>query len=238
MRILVVNEDNVVANLLERSLAHHRHVVDMANNGQIGWQYLESNQYELILLSLQLPKMNGISFCSKMRSQGHTIPILLITARDAWQSGIQGLDAGADDYITKPLDLKELNARIRALSRRKKVIPHTVLQVNELVLDPSSCQVNYKTKPIKLTAKEYNILELFLRNPKRVYSRAQILDLIWTFENSPSEESVKTHIQGLRKKLRQVGAKNWIKNVYGMGYILNPPLSSAPEYSVLSAVVN
>jgi DNA-binding response OmpR family regulator len=238
MRILVVNEDNLVTNLLKRSLTDHRHVVDMANNGQAGWEYLESNQYELILLSLHLPKMNGISFCSEMRSQGYTIPILLIIARDACQAGIQGLDAGADDYITKPLDLKELNARIRALSRRKKVIPHTVIQVNELVLDPTSCQVNYKTKPLKLTAKEYSILELFLRNPQRVYSRSQILDLIWTFENPPSEESVKTHIQGLRKKLRQVGAKNWIENIYGMGYILNPPVTSVREYSILNPVVN
>ena len=168
MRILVINEDNALTNLLERSLAHQRHVVDLTYDGQIGWQYLESNQYELILLSLLVHKIDGISFCTKMRSQGHTIPILLITAEDACQAGIEGLDAGADDYVSRPLNLNELNARIRALSRRKQVMPHTTININELVLNPISCQVSYRGKPIKLTIKEYSILELFLRNPERV----------------------------------------------------------------------
>ena len=236
MRILVVNEDNVLADLLEKSLARQRHVVDVADDGQTGWQYLQSNQYELILLSLLVPKIDGISFCIKMRSQGHTIPVLLITAEDSCQTGIKGLDAGADDYVSKPLNLNELNARIRALSRRKKVIPHTILNINELVLNPISCQVSYQGKPIDLTAKEYSILELFLRNPERVYSRSQILDLVWTFENPPSEESVKTHIQGLRKKLRKVGAVNWIKNVYGIGYILVPMVNEIQKCSVVNSI--
>ncbi|VEP12883.1 Protein RcaC (fragment) [Hyella patelloides LEGE 07179] len=234
MRILIVNDDEILVNLLDRSLTSQRHVVDVAKDGQMGWQYVQSGKYELILLSLFFPKFNGVSFCAKMRSQGFTLPILLITAKNASQVGIQGLDAGADDYITKPLDLDELNARIRALSRRKKVIPNTVLNVNGLILNPTSCEVSYQKKPIKLTAKEYKLLELFLRNPARVYSRSHILDLIWTFDNLPSEESVKTHIKGLRKKLNKAGAVNWIKNIYGVGYILNPKVSQGQECSVQS----
>lgn len=236
MRILIVNEDKNLVDLLARSLTRQRHVVDIAKDGQKGWQYLQSKKYELILLSLSLPKFNGIGFCAKMRSQKYTIPILLITSKDASKAGIQGLDAGADDYITKPLDLNELNARIRALSRREKVIPNTVLDVNGLILNPISCEVSYQKKPIKLTAKEYNLLELFLRNPTRVYSRSQILDLIWTFNYPPSEESVKTHIQGLRKKLNKVGAVNWIKNIYGIGYLLNPEVSQVQERSVAESI--
>lgn len=232
MRILIVSGDNMLAKVLEKALTRQRHVIDIADDVPKAWQYLESSEYELILLSLLLPEINGVGFCTKMRSQKYTIPILLVTGKDACQAGIQGLDAGADDYITKPLNIQELNARIRALSRRKRVVPNTVLQNNGLILDPTSCQVSYKTKPIRLTAKEYNILELFLRNPQRLYSRSHILDLIWTFENPPSEESVKTHIQGLRKKLQQAGAKNWIKNVYGIGYILNPSIAHTPANSM------
>ena len=238
MRILVVSGDNMLAKMLEKNLTRQRHVIDIADDVLKAWQYLESSEYELILLSLLLPEINGIGFCEKMRSQGYTVPILLVTGKGTWEAGIKGLDAGADDYISKPINIPELHARIRALSRRKRVIPNTVLQNNGLILDPTSCQVSYRAKPIPLTAKEYSILELFLRNPKRLYSRSQILDLIWTFENPPSEESVKTHIQGLRKKLRQAGAKNWIKNIYGIGYILNPYVTHNSANSVAQLMLD
>lgn len=232
MRILIISEDEFSINSLKKSLARQRHVVDWASDVQSGWRYLESNRYELIVLSLLISQTEGISFCTQMRSRGHAIPILLITGADACQAGIKGLDAGADDYISEPLNFSELNARIRALSRRKQAITQTVININGLSLNPIACQVSYRHQPIELTVKEYNILELFLRNPRRVYSRAQILDLVWTFENPPSEESVKTHIQGLRKKLKRAGIVDWIKNVYGIGYVLNPIAEEAEKYSV------
>ena len=242
MRILVVDDDEILVEILKNSLSSQRHIVDVAEDGQIGWEYVQGGEYELVLLDVNLPELDGVSFCEKMRTQGYTTPILLMTAKNASQDRILGLDAGADDYLTKPLDLGELNARIRALSRRGEVIPTTILNVNELTLDPSSCEVNYQQQPIKLTAKEYSLLELFLRNPARVYSRSQILDKIWTYDDPPLEESVKAHIKGLRKKLKKAGVINWIENVYGIGYRLNPQvaesqsnLSDAPQ-SVASSV--
>jgi diguanylate cyclase (GGDEF)-like protein len=229
MRILVVDDDEILVEVLQRSLGSQHHIVDIAEDGQTGWDYVQSGEYELILLDVNLPGLDGVSLCAKMREEGYGTPILLMTAKNATQDRILGLDAGADDYLIKPLDLGELNARVRALSRRGEVIPSTVLDVNGLILDPSSCQVSYQHKPIKLTAKEYSLLEIFLRNPARVFSRSQILDKIWTFDDPPLEESVKAHIKGLRKKLKQVGVVDWIENVYGIGYRLNPPTAEALE---------
>ena len=222
MRILVVDDDEILVDVLQRSLANQRHIVEIAQDGQMGWQYVQSGEYELVLLDINLPGLDGVSLCEKMRKEGYTTPILLMTAKNNSQDRILGLDAGADDYLTKPLDLGELNARVRALSRRGEVAPTSILEVNGLILDPSSCQVSYQQQPIKLTAKEYSLLEIFLRNPARVFSRSQILDKIWTFDDPPLEESVKAHIKGLRKKLKQAGIVNWIENVYGIGYRLNP----------------
>lgn len=229
MRILVVDDDEILVEVLKRSLASQRHIVDIAEDGQLGWEYVQSGEYELILLDVDLPELDGVSLCEKIRSEGYTTPILLMTAKNASQERIRGLDAGADDYLTKPLDLGELNARVRALSRRKEVIPSTVLEVNGLILDPSSCQVSYQEQPIKLTAKEYSLLELFLRNPARVFSRSQILDKIWTFDDPPLEESVKAHIKGLRRKLKKAGLENWIENIYGIGYRFNPQVSQSQQ---------
>ncbi len=227
MRILVVDDDEILVDILKRSLIEQRHIVDVVADGQMAWEYVQSSDYELILLDINLPGLDGVSLCEQIRAQGYVTPILLMTAKNASQDRILGLDAGADDYLTKPLDLGELNARIRALSRRGEVTPTAILNVNGLTLDPSSCEVSYQEQPIKLTAKEYSLLELFLRNPERVYSRAQILDKIWTFDDPPLEESVKAHIKGLRKKLKQVGIVDWIENVYGIGYRLNPQTNSS-----------
>jgi DNA-binding response OmpR family regulator len=229
MRILVVDDDDILVEVLKRSLSNQRHVVEVAEDGQMGWEYVQTGEYELVLLDVNLPGLDGVSLCQKMRSQGYTTPILLMTAKNASQDRILGLDAGADDYLTKPLDLGELNARVRALSRRKEVAPTSVLDINGLILDPSSCEVSYQQQPIKLTAKEYNLLEIFLRNPARVFSRSQILDKIWTFDDLPLEESVKAHIKGLRKKLKQAGVVDWIENVYGIGYRLNPKVAESEQ---------
>lgn len=222
MRILVVNEDKYLINLLSQALTKQFHVIDMVKDIGTSWHYLQSKKYELILLNFFMPQQKYINFCTKARSLGYVIPIILITAKDTIHAGIQGLDAGADDYITKPINLNELNARIRAISRRQNFVSNTTININELVLNTINCQVSYQEKPLKLTPKEYSLLELFVRNPKRVYSRSQILDLVWTLDSSPSEDCVKTHIQGIRKKLQKVGAIDWIKNIYGVGYILDP----------------
>ena len=231
MRILVVDDDDILVDVLQRSLTSQRHVVDVVEDGRMGWEYVQSGDYELVLLDVNLPGLNGVSLCEKMRAEGYATPILLMTAKNASEDRILGLDAGADDYLTKPLDLGELNARIRALSRRGEVATTAVLEVGGLTLDPSTCRVSYQQQPIKLTAKEYSLLEIFLRNPERVFSRSQILDKIWTFDDPPLEESVKAHVKGLRKKLRKVGIADWIENVYGIGYRLNARVDASANNS-------
>ncbi len=227
MQILIVDDDQVLVEVLKSSLTSQRHVVDTVEDGRMGWEYVRSGKYELVLLDIHLPGMDGVSLCKQMRSEGYTTPILLMTTKNDSSDRIRGLDAGADDYLTKPLDLGELNARIRALSRRGEVAHTSVLTVNGLTLNPITCEVSYQQQPIKLTAKEYNLLEIFLRNPARVFSRAQILDKIWTFDDPPLEESVKAHIKGLRKKLKQAGVVDWIENVYGIGYRLDPKVATS-----------
>ena len=227
MKILVIDDDVILVDLLKRSLSSQRYIVEVAEDGQMGWDYVQTGEYELILLDVNLPRIDGVSLCKKIRSEGYTTPILLMTAKNASQDRILGLDAGADDYLTKPLDLEELNARVRALSRRGEVATTSVLDVNGLILDPSSCEVSYQDRPIKLTVKEYSLLEIFLRNPTRVFSRSQILDKIWTFDDPPLEESVKAHVKGLRKKLKKAGIVDWIENVYGIGYRLNPKVAES-----------
>lgn len=221
MKILVIEDDEVLLSILVQSLSSQHYVIDTAKNGQIGWEYAESTSYNLILLDVGLPKIDGITLCKKLRDQNCNTPILLMTAKDASTERIRGLDAGADDYLIKPLDLTELQARVRALLRRGNVTQNPVLALEALRLDPSSCQVTYKGKLLELTPKEYNLLELFLRNPARVFSRSNIIEHLWTFDDPPQEESVKAHIKGLRQKLKAAGAVDWIENVYGLGYRLN-----------------
>lgn len=223
MRILLIEDDEILAGVLQQSLISQNYIVDLVEDGRSGLEYAQSADYELIVTDVCLPELDGISLCKQLRSEGCSIPILLMTARDADRERIKGLDAGADDYLTKPLNLEELHARVRALLRREKIARTPILEVDELRLDPSSCQVTYQDKPLKLTPKEYSLLELFLRNPLRVYSRSQLIDHLWNFDDPPLEESVKAHIKGLRQKLNKAGVKDWIENVYGIGYRLSPP---------------
>lgn len=220
MRILLIEDDEVLLAVLLQSLTSQHYVVDAVQDGQSGWEYAQSASYDLILMDVGLPGLDGIKLCHRLRAEGCAIPILLITARDASSDRIRGLDAGADDYLIKPLDLAELQARLRALLRRGEVSVTTVLKVGDLHLDPRSCEVNYGNKPLKLTPKEYTLLEVFLRNPSRVFSRGQLVEHLWTFDDPPLEESVKAHIKGLRQKLKTAGAVDWIENVYGLGYRL------------------
>ena len=228
MRILLIEDDEVLSDILVQSLSSQNYAVDPVDDGVMGWEYSQEGSYDLIILDVGLPGMDGISLCQRLRGEGDATPILLMTAKDAPEERIRGLDAGADDYLTKPLDLGELQARVRALLRRGEVAQSPVLEIGSLRLDPSSCQVSYADKPLKLTPKEYSLMELFLRNPSRVFSRGQIVEHLWTFDDPPLEDSVKAHVKGLRRKLKTAGAVDWIENVYGLGYRLNPKIDAPP----------
>ncbi|HEY9640951.1 MAG TPA: response regulator [Coleofasciculaceae cyanobacterium] len=228
MRILVVEDDPLVANALTAILSNQNYAVESAADGQAGLELVEAFDYDLLLLDVMLPKLDGISFCRQVRSQGYQMPILLLTGRDSKHDKAVGLDAGADDYVVKPFDEEELVARVRALLRRASVVSQPILEWGKLRLDPSSCDVAYGTELLALTPKEYALLELFLRNSHRVFSCSAILEHLWTYEDTPGEEAVRTHIKGLRQKLKSAGAPaDLIETVYGIGYRLRPMATKA-----------
>lgn len=223
MRILVVEDDESIANVLHLVLSEQNYAVEIAADGEAGWELVRAYEYDLILLDVMLPKLDGIELCRRVRSQGFKMPILLITGRDSSHDKAIGLDAGADDYLVKPFDQEELFARVRALLRRGNTSVSPVLEWGELQLDPSSCEVTYGGRSLQLTPKEHALLELFLRNNRRVFSCSAILDHIWSFDKTPGEEAVRTQIKGLRQKLKAAGAPaDLIETVYGIGYRLKP----------------
>jgi DNA-binding response OmpR family regulator len=221
MKILLVEDDEGAAEVLQKALGAQHYLVELATDGQTGWELTKVYDYDLILLDVGLPKLDGISFCRQLRAKGDRTPILLLTAHDASTNKVAGLDAGADDYVLKPYDFDELLARIRALLRRGSSPLSPLLEWDFLRLDPSSCEVTYNGQFLHLTAKEYTLLELFLRNPHRIFSQSVLLDRLWSFEEYPTENTVRAHIKSLRKKLKKAGAAaDFIETVYGLGYRL------------------
>jgi DNA-binding response OmpR family regulator len=221
MKILIVEDDERISDAIAEELSDRHYAVEVAYDGEEAWELLDVFTYDLILLDVMMPKMDGITLCQKIRAKGNSIPILMLTAKDAIGDKVIGLDAGADDYIIKPFDLEELTARIRALLRRGSTALPPVLAWGDLRLDPSTCEVFYQDNLLPLSPKEYKLLEFFLRNGRRVFSRAQILEHLWPFEQVPEEATVKAHIRGLRQKLEVAGAPHdLIETVYGLGYRL------------------
>ncbi|QDL12632.1 DNA-binding response regulator (plasmid) [Brasilonema octagenarum UFV-E1] len=221
MRILIVEDDDRIAKPLAEYLRRQHHIVDITNDGLEGWEWSKSGLYEIILLDLMLPKLDGITLCQRLRAASSNALILMLTARDTTGDKIIGLDAGADDYLIKPFDLKELAARIRALARRSQEIRPPILIHGEMQLNPATQQVTYAGNTLSLTPKEYMILEYFLRNPNQVLTRSAILDKLWEFDKSSGEQTIKTHITNLRNKLRAAGSsEDFIESIYGIGYRL------------------
>lgn len=241
MKILLVEDDEPIAEMLRTALTAQHYIVECASDGQTGWELAEAFEYDLILLDLMLPKLDGISFCKRRRQKGDRTPILLLTAQDSGTNKVKGLDAGADDYVAKPFDLQELLARIRALLRRGTATATPILEWENLRFDPSNCEVIYNGQALRLTAKEYALLELFLRHTHRIFSQSALLDHLWSFEEPPSENTVRAHIKSLRQKLKKAGAPaDFIETVYGLGYRLKSiePEAKRPEKArVIGAVV-
>jgi DNA-binding response OmpR family regulator/HPt (histidine-containing phosphotransfer) domain-containing protein len=230
MRILLVDDDEPLMNALANSLIEQHYAVDIATDGESAWEFILLFTYDLVVLDVMLPKLDGISLCRRARAEGYQMPILLLTAKDGSLDKVKGLDAGADDYVVKPFDFDELTARIRALLRREGHYLAPVLKWENLTLDPRTCEVKYQEKLINLTPKEYALLELFLRNPQQVFSAGAVLERLWSFEDPPGEEAVRTHIKGLRHKLKAANVpKDIIETVYGMGYRLR----SEPTHSTV-----
>ena len=221
MKILLVEDDDGAAIVLKNTLTEHHYLVDLAMDGQAGVSLAEVFAYDLILLDIMLPKLDGLEFCRQLRNGKNDTPILLVTALDSSTSKVIGLDAGANDYLVKPFDTNELLARIRALVRRGSLARSSVIEVRNLKLDSSSCRVSCNGELLHLTAKEYTLLELLLRNSHRIFSQSLLLECLWSSdEKIPLENTVRAHIKTLRQKLKLAGADGLIETVYGLGYRL------------------
>ncbi|WP_019498977.1 response regulator [Pseudanabaena sp. PCC 6802] len=231
MKILLVEDDEALITVLTKSLTtRHNCIVDVVKDGEAGWNYGSTFEYDLILLDIQLPKLDGISLCQRLRSEGYTTPIVLLTTQNTSTAKVQGLDAGADDYVVKPFDVAELSARIRALLRRSSGTPFPLMSWGDLLLNPSTCDVSYNSKHITLTTKEYRLLEILLSDSQHVFSTEEILDRLWSSEDFPAESTVRSHIRRLRHKLMEAGAPaDFIATIHGRGYYLKAPDRDAVE---------
>ncbi|UBF24924.1 response regulator [Kovacikia minuta CCNUW1] len=226
MRLLIIEDDQDAVAALVSFLSAQLFTIDAAHNAKSALALVETSQYDLIVLDVMLPGLDGISLCRQLRTQNQRVPILLLTAKDDPADRVAGFEAGADDYVTKPYERSELLARIRALLRRGDTELTEELCWGELQLDPNHCQVTYQSKPLHLTPKEYKLLELFLRHPRRIFDRQTLLDRIWSLDECPGEEAVTTQIRGLRRKLQMAGlTADPIETLYGLGYRLR----SLPE---------
>ena len=216
MKILLVEDEKKVVSFIRNGLRSEGFTVDTAQDGEEGlFKALEGN-FDLIILDLMLPKMDGISVCQKLRAQAKNTPIIMLTAKDEVDDRVKGLEAGADDYLTKPFSFAELLARIKALSRRGREVKSEILNWADIRLNPDRMEVTKKGKAVNLSATEFKLLKYFMQNPGRVLSKAMILENIWGYDFDPESNIVDVYIKYLRDKV----GKNLIQTVRGIGYKL------------------
>jgi len=227
MKILLVEDDRDTRELISATLTTHRYAVDAIAEGVGGLDLAIQWSYDLILLDLLLPDLNGIEVCRRLREHNCQTPVLMLTQKDSTADIVAGLDAGADDYLAKSSDSAQLLARVRALLRRSRAVSSSpVLTWGALCLDPATAKVTYQQQAIALRPKEYALLELFLRYPHRIFSRSAIIDHLWSLEAAPVEGVITNLIKDLRQRLKAAGLmEELIETVYGLGY----RLKDAPE---------
>ena len=220
MRILVVEDELKMAGLLHRGLAEEGNAVDVARTGDDAVWRAQAVDYDAIVLDLMLPGLDGIGVCRRWRENGVWAPVLMLTARDAVEDRVAGLDAGADDYLVKPFSFAELSARLRALVRRGRAERPAVLEVGDLRLDPATRQVWRGETEIELSAKEFALLETFMRRPGDVLSRLQLLEHAWDYAYENRSNVVDVYVRYLREKIDRPFARSSIETVRGVGYRL------------------
>lgn len=220
MSILLVEDDKKASGLLVRGLTEEGFAVDPAYSVEEAEPYLRNREYRLIILDWFLPGKQGVAWCEELRQQGVRVPILMLTARDALQDRVEGLDAGADDYLTKPFAFEELLARTRALLRRSDISGQTRLEVEDLILDTQTHRVTRGELMINLTQKEYTILEMLMRRAGRVVSRNDLAESLWSNDHIGLDNLIDAHIRNLRRKIDRPGDKQLIHTVRGRGFRL------------------
>jgi DNA-binding response OmpR family regulator len=222
MKILIVEDDNKMRNVLKHSLTDSGYLVDAADNGAAGLEYALTNIYDLIILDIGLPQINGIDVCRQIRAKPVSSFILMLTGRNELSDKVSGLDAGADDYLCKPFEYEELEARIRALCRREPEISPQVTESNGITVNRTTREVTVNNRSIELTATEYRLLEYFMQNPNCVLTNCMLEEKIWDTETSHEYEAVKVYVSRLRHKLGFDVSDCPIRNIYGEGYKFIP----------------
>ena len=221
MRILVVDDDPAVTALLARGLKYEGYTVDVADTGEQALRLAEQHHPDLVVLDVMMPGLDGFQVCRKLREADSRLPILMLTAKDAPADQVQGLDAGADDYVVKPFVFEVLLARIRALLRRRAgPTGPEVLRYADLVLDTGARQARRGERSIDLTTTEYQLLQLFLRNPERVLTRAVLMERVWSYDFEGNFNVLEVYVRYLRTKLEAAGESRLIQTVRGAGYVL------------------
>lgn len=220
MRILVVEDEHRIANTIKKGLEQERYAVDIAYTGDEGYDLASTEEYDVIILDLMLPGMDGLSICRELRKNQKHTPILMLTAKGQTEDKVTGLDSGADDYLTKPFSFEELLARTRALSRRPKKVLEAVLTVDDLKLDPLQYSIERSGQNIQLSSKEFSLLEYLMRHPKKILTKKQIISHVWDYEADVLPNTVEVYIRNLRNKIDIPfkSSKNLIKTVRGFGY--------------------
>lgn len=218
LRVLVVEDEPKIASFVKRGLEEEGYAVDVAGDGESALDYAQSAQYDILILDIMLPKRDGVSVCQELRRRGFRAPILMLTARDAVDDRVEGLDAGADDYLVKPFAFKELLARMRALLRRPREVGPTRLQVGDLTLDTATRRAERRGRVIDLTLREYALLEFLMRHKGQVLSRTQIAEHVWNFDFYSESNIVDVYIRYLRLKIDANWEPKLIHTVRGVGY--------------------
>ncbi|HXR45268.1 MAG TPA: response regulator transcription factor [Pseudolysinimonas sp.] len=227
MRILVVEDEPIAAALLAKGLREHAYAVDIAADGGAALEQTGANDYDLLILDVLLPGINGLDLCERLRRDGVTAPVLMLTARGGPDQRVEGLDAGADDYLPKPYHFPELLARIRALLRRGPALASAVLSIDDLTIDTRARRVERAGRPIQLTTKEYALLEHLARRPGEVIGRADIAEHVWDDSFDPMSNLIEVYIQRLRRKIDDGHVVKLIRTQRGAGYTLD--VSDAPD---------
>jgi heavy metal response regulator len=222
MRILVIEDEKKVAHFIKKGLEEEHYAVDIAYDGETGLYMIEVNEYDLVVLDLMIPKIDGWEVLKRIRENKNNVPILILTARDSVDDIVKGLDSGCDDYLTKPFEFKEFLARIRALLRRDKTEKEPILKIADLTLSPVTHKVTRAGKEIELTSKEYALLEYFMRNPGKVLTRTMISEHVWDYHFDYMTNVIDVYVNYLRKKIDKDFEPKLIHTIRGVGYILTP----------------
>ena len=218
MRILVIEDEVKIAQFIKRGLKEEGYAVDVANDGEEGHFMLSSNDYDVIVLDLMLPKMDGLTLCKELRKEGNSTPIIMLTAKDTVKDKVKGLDSGADDYLPKPFAFEELLARVRVLLRKKDSGVQTQLKVDDLCLDLLTHKVTRAGREIDLTVKEYALLEYLMRNAGNIVTRTMISEHVWDIDFDTGTNIIDVYINYLRKKIDSGHSKKLIQTMRGRGY--------------------